>query len=66
MKHVPMLDASAMQALREINNRCLLKGSKLVLIEVQPEPTELLKGYGLGDLIGSLLPEWEKSYSSGV
>jgi SulP family sulfate permease len=56
MKHVPMLDASAMQALREINHRCQTKGSKLVLIDVQPEPTELLKGYGLGDLIGSSFP----------
>jgi SulP family sulfate permease len=56
MKHVPILDASAMQALREINHRCQTKGSKLVLIDVQPEPTELLKGYGLGDLIGSSIP----------
>ncbi len=59
MKHVPILDATAMQALREVSNRCLSKGSKLVLVEVQPEPTELLKGYGLGELINSSLPELE-------
>lgn len=61
MKHVPMLDATAMQALREISNRCQAKGSKLVLVEVQPEPTELLKDYGLGDLISSSRPEWKKN-----
>ena len=59
MKHVPLLDASAMQALREMSNRCITKGSRLVLVEVQPEPTELLQEYGLGDLINSSLPELE-------
>nr|MBP7075105.1 STAS domain-containing protein [Rhabdochlamydiaceae bacterium] len=59
MKHVPLLDASAMQALREMSNRCLAKGSRLVLVEVQPEPTELLQEYGLGELINSSLPELE-------
>lgn len=61
MKHVPMLDATALQTLRELNNRCLLNGSRLVLLEVQPEPTELLKGYGLGELITTSLPELERS-----
>lgn len=63
MKHVPMLDATAMQALREIHSRCKAKGSRLVLVEVQPEPSDLLKGYGLEELISSSLPDLEKSYT---
>lgn len=62
MKHVPILDASAMQALREVSNRCQTKGSKLILVEVQPEPTELLREFGLGDLISSSM-EYDKSNS---
>ncbi len=63
MKHVPVLDATALQALREIHQRCLMHGSKLVLMEVQPEPSQLIKGYGLGELITSSLPELEKTPS---
>ncbi len=51
MKHVPVIDATALQMLREMHLRFEAKGSKLVLVEVQPEPTEHLKKYGLGNLI---------------
>jgi len=51
MKHVPVLDATALQTFRELHMRCQAKGSRLVLTDVQPEPSELLKQYGLGDLI---------------
>ena len=51
MKHVPVVDATALQTLREVKRRCEAKGSRLILVEVQPEPTEHLKKYGLEDLI---------------
>ncbi len=51
MKHVPVIDATALQTLREMHLRFESKGSKLILVEVQPEPTEHLKKYGLGALI---------------
>lgn len=62
MKHVPMLDASALQAFKEIYSRCQTKGSQLMLVEVQPEPSELLKEYGLGELITVSRPEWRKNW----
>jgi anti-anti-sigma regulatory factor len=51
MKHVPVLDATALEALRDIQQRCLNKGSHLTLVELQPEPLELLKQYGLESLV---------------
>lgn len=51
MKHVPVLDATALQTLREIHDRCSRLQTKLVLMEVQPEPAQLLKEYDLGQLI---------------
>ena len=51
MKHVPVLDATALQTLREIHDRCSRLEAKLVLMEVQSEPAQLLSEYGLGELI---------------
>jgi sulfate permease, SulP family len=51
MKHVPVLDATALQTLREINDRCERQKTRLVLMEVQQEPADLLKQYGLEKLI---------------
>lgn len=51
MKHVPVLDATALQTFREIHDRCSRLQTQLVLMEVQPEPAQLLKEYGLGILI---------------
>lgn len=51
MKHVPILDATGLHAIKEFNKRCLQEKTKLVLSEVQAEPTELLKKFGLGELI---------------
>lgn len=64
MKHVPVLDATALQTFKELQSRCLTKGSRLVLIDVQPEPSELLREYGLGELISSGLPEMENHLAS--
>lgn len=51
MKHVPVLDATALQTFRELHDRCALHQTKIVLTEVQPEPVELLQQYGLGELV---------------
>ena len=64
MKHVPVLDATALQTFKELQSRCLAKGSRLVLMDVQPEPSDLLRGYGLGDLISSSLPEMERQFGT--
>ncbi len=66
MKHVPMLDASALQAFKEIYCSCQAKGAQLMLVEVQPEPSELLKEYGLGELITASRPEWRKNWTPPV
>jgi SulP family sulfate permease len=52
MKHVPLLDATALQTLRELHDRALQQQTRLVLAEVQPEAAVLLQQYGLGHMIG--------------
>jgi sulfate permease, SulP family len=51
MKHVPVLDATALQTFRELHDRCARHDTRLVLTEVQPEPVELLQEYGLGEMV---------------
>ncbi len=51
MKHVPVLDATALQTFRELNDRCARHQTRLVLTEVQSEPAEMLHQYGLGELV---------------
>jgi SulP family sulfate permease len=51
MKHVPVLDATTLQTLREINDRCTRHQTRLILTEVQTEPSELLHQYGLGHMV---------------
>jgi SulP family sulfate permease len=51
MKHVPVLDASGADALRELNSRCMKEDTQLVLSDVQAEPAELLATFGLSHLI---------------
>lgn len=51
MKHVPVLDATALQTLREIHDRCAHRQTQLILTEVQQEPADLLRQYGLEKLI---------------
>jgi SulP family sulfate permease len=51
MKHVPVLDATALQTFRELHDRCALHNTRIVLTEVQPEPVELLRQYGLEMLV---------------
>jgi SulP family sulfate permease len=51
MKHVPVLDATALQTFRELHDRCALYNMQIILTEVQPEPVELLQQYGLEKLV---------------
>lgn len=51
MKHVPVLDITGMNALKDFHNRCLREETQLILSEVQQEPAELLQKFGLGSLI---------------
>lgn len=51
MGQVPLLDATALQTLRELSDRYAKHQSRLVLTEVRPELVALLHKYGLGDLL---------------
>lgn len=51
MKHVPVLDATALEALKEISDQFEGQGTKFILTELQAEPSQLLKKYGLEHLI---------------
>ncbi len=51
MLHVPLLDATGLHALRELEQRCLKEEARLLLTEVQEEPAQLLHSFGLGHLI---------------
>jgi anti-anti-sigma regulatory factor len=49
LDHTRIVDAYP--RLSAYKRRCEARGSRLILVEVQPEPTEHLKKYGLEDLI---------------
>ncbi len=51
MLHVPILDATGLHALRELEQRCLKEEARLLLTEVQEDPAQLLQDFGLGHLI---------------
>lgn len=51
MRHVPVVDASGLEALREFYRWCQQDNTHLILSEVQKEPAELLHRFGLGKLI---------------
>jgi len=51
MRHVPVLDATGMHALKELSRRCASENTKLVLWEVQAEPADLLRKFGLEGLM---------------
>ncbi len=51
MEHVPVVDATALQTLRELHDRLKNHKTTFVLTEVQKEPAESLHKYGLGHLI---------------
>jgi SulP family sulfate permease len=51
MKHVPVLDATGVHALREFYGRCQKEGTSLVLRDVQHEPARLLQKFGLGEIM---------------
>jgi SulP family sulfate permease len=53
MKHVPVLDATALQTFRELHDRCALHQTKIILTEVQPEPVELLRAIRSREACGS-------------
>jgi SulP family sulfate permease len=52
MRHVPMIDASGMHALKEFHQRCLKQNTFLLLSGVQPQTAQDLKQFGLTALIG--------------
>lgn len=52
MRHVPLIDASGMHALREFYFRCQKTGATLFLSGIQKHMAEDLKRFGLYDLIG--------------
>lgn len=51
MGQVPLLDATALQTLRELHERYAHHQARLVLTEVRPEVASLLQKYGLGHLM---------------
>jgi len=67
MKHVPVLDATALQTLKELNDQCVRKNTLMVLTEVQAEPAELLGQYGLSQLINqNILQNCEEKKSDAT
>lgn len=52
MRHVPMVDASGMHALKEFYHNCRKGNTILLLSGIQERTREDLKGFGLTDLIG--------------
>ncbi len=52
MRHVPIVDASGMHALREFYHRCQKTGTCLLLAGVHGRPEKDLKKFGLNRLIG--------------
>jgi len=52
MRHVPVLDATGLHALREVHHRCKIENTRFVLIDIQTEPLKLLTKFGLTELIG--------------
>lgn len=54
MRHVPVLDATGVHAIREFHRRCKNENTRLVLTELQAEPLALLSKFGLAELIGDI------------
>ncbi len=52
MRDVPSIDASALNALEQLYNRCNKKGIKMILAHTQKQPLSALKKSGLENLIG--------------
>jgi SulP family sulfate permease len=52
MRHVPMIDASGMHALKEFHKRCEKENISLLLSGVQPPMRDALRRYGLAKQIG--------------
>ncbi len=52
MRHVPIIDASGMHALKEFYYKCQKDNTILLLSGVKDRPLESLKKFGLADLIG--------------
>lgn len=52
MRHVPLIDASGMHALREFYLHCQKTGAKLFLSGIRKQTEKDLKKFGLYDLIG--------------
>lgn len=58
MRHVPLIDASGMYALREFYDKCKKEGTTLLLSGIRGQTEQDLIDFGMADLIGrsNLLP----------
>jgi sulfate permease, SulP family len=52
MRHVPVIDATAMNALKEFSFKCRKENTVLILSGVQGQPAKSIKKYGLEEWIG--------------
>jgi sulfate permease, SulP family len=52
MRHVPIIDASGMHALREFYNRCQKSHIHLLLSDITERPQHALKKFGIVEMIG--------------
>ncbi len=53
MRHVPMIDATAMKALVHVVNRCKKLDIRLIITGLKAEPRNVLKSSGIEEMIGS-------------
>jgi SulP family sulfate permease len=53
LRHVPMIDASGMHALKEFYQKCKKSNTRLLLSGVQDQTAKDLKSFGLTQLIGA-------------
>ncbi len=53
MRHVPVMDSTALHALEDVVQRSLREGTTIILSAVAPQPKELILRSGLLDKIGA-------------
>jgi len=52
MRHVPIIDASGMHALKEFYHRCQKSHIQLLLSDIHGRPQHVLKKFGMNEIIG--------------
>lgn len=53
MRHVPVMDSTALRALEDVVDRALREGTAVVLSGVGAQPRELIERSGLAERIGT-------------